>query len=143
MKNALLVFALCLLAAPAYSTFELQDPANIIQQDQGDTREDIPPHGDSSEPLDQWANKNVGTTACADYLLYQQEGSQWYWSRLYWLQGFISGVSHHELLSTGESRLDFSGDADALAQWIKNYCEEFPSSSLVQAAKAFYDEFSE
>ena len=143
MRHPALTLFLFLLSGTALGTFELQDPAAIIQEDNSDTEEATPPQMDSGESLEHWASISVGNTECADYLLYRQQDSQWYWSRLYWLQGFISGVSHHELRSEGESRLDYSGDADSMALWIRNYCEEFPDNSLFQAADAFYDAFSE
>ena len=126
------------------TTFELADPAaQMLEEEQNEAKEDVQPQGDANDTRSNWAINGVGNTACNEHVSYKQEFSQWYWSNLYWLQGFITGAGYQQFKTLGYSRLSPDHDPDSMAIWVDTYCRENPHDGLAQVAQAFVDEYSE
>jgi hypothetical protein len=150
MKRIALIFVTCLLAGVAVAqTFELQDPAQEIFDDlENDAKKKPPPEGDAVDTYDggdtfnAWASTDLGNTACSEFVTYRQDLSVWYWSSLYWLQGFINGAGYQQARVLGSSRLSGDLDRESMALWIETWCIENPAASLGHAAKEFVEENS-
>jgi hypothetical protein len=55
-----------------------------------------------------------------------------------WVSGYLSGATWN---GNGEDPLSKT-DTNGVWYWIDNYCRERPASKLIEAVKAFYEEFS-
>ena len=145
MKRLALIVALCLPAGTgmAYDTFELSDPANEIMEDlDKDAEKEAAPKGDENEAWGKWAGWGLGNTACSEYVSYRQGRSKWYWSRLYWLQGFADGARHLQAGDSDGPRLSADLEPESMAAWVEDYCLSNPDVSLAHAGGAYVEEFS-
>lgn len=148
MKRFALIVILCLPAAQAQGTFELQDPAaqtmeelenekkNAGQTAAPESEEVLVP-GESPNAGAVSTTRNIGGTSCSDFVFYRQAQSQWYWPSLYWLQGFVNGADYRRSAPASES----AGRADpkTAADWVAGYCREHPTDRLARAAAAYLD----
>lgn len=127
-KQLALIFVICLAAGMAHgNTFELSDPAAEIMEEYQEYAKNREVSGEDENYTDPAVSAAAGDMVCKEYLAYQQEQSERYWSGLYWVQGFMEGAGDPH-------------DAAETASWIENYCQEHPSSSLTRAAEAFMNE---
>lgn len=141
MKLLALIVLVCPLAGLA-DTFELQDPAQEIFDDlEKKNAEEPPPRRDVEDTGDLWDGQAVGKTTCSEFLTFNQERSEWYWSNLYWLQGFIDGNAYRQTGTLGDSDLSHVDDLVLLSLWIEKYCIGNRLDSLAQAADAYVEEY--
>lgn len=116
-----------MLADYGHATFELADPANqIIDAQENPEKGEVLPPADVDGDL---TIQKAGSTACKQYLAYQEGQTVEYWSALNWLEGYMDGA--------GPGLIKGPEDTDRMALWIADYCSNKPSSTLTGAAHAF------
>lgn len=117
----LVLISLMLLAMPAVSTFEIQDPAAAAVQDYEEH--------EKAKAERKASGADTGQTPCGEYVVAREEGSDAYWSYLTWLLGYLETARQ-----SGDTT---SNDPDAAARWVQSHCIANPSDRLESAAQAF------
>ena len=86
-------------------------------------------HGQGSSPRPAQRDGHTGTGLFVDeYTMYQQ-----------WLMGFVTGfkIKH---ASEAEQQQQVRIDPAAMDLWMRNWCNQYPTQKVYQAANAFIDE---
>lgn len=111
MIRMALIVCLSLLAAPAFATFELADPANeAIDKDMED----------------EWLHQ--GEAPCKHFVKDRQRNSEAYFAALKWIMVYVEATAP-EVAATA--------DPNDMARWINGYCLENPGEPLSDATKAY------
>ena len=111
MTRLALILCLSLLAAPAFATFELADPANeAIEEDMED----------------EWLNQ--GEVPCKHFAKDRQRNNAAYFAALKWIMVYVEATNPEIAAAT---------DPNAMTRWINGYCLENPGEPLAEATKAY------
>ena len=111
MTRLALIACLSLLAAPAFATFELADPANeAIEKDMED----------------EWLNQ--GEVPCKHFAKDRQRNNEAYFAALKWIMAYVEATN---------PEIAAAADPNAMTRWINGYCLENPGDPLAEATKAY------
>lgn len=151
MKRLALFTLLCLFTGMVHAgTFELQDPAAQIMEEEKNADQEAQADADTGDMPDyvndtggSWNSgtdlsaEGIGNIMCSDHVASGKTAPGQHGINQYWLQGFIDGVAYQRFITLGDHRLEPVYEPEEMEVWIEEYCNENQPDSLFDAARAF------